>query len=111
MYGLSSFFIGEQRVADELGPIMRAAPEEEMRIFLCTQIADEARHVRFFNRFYEEVGVLESDTLTARLEETSPHLNPNFTRCSTSTCTAGWTGWPASPRISRRSSRRSRSTT
>src|SRR5881409_4481267 len=35
--GLSSFFIGEQRVAAELGPIMRAAPNEEMRIFLCTQ--------------------------------------------------------------------------
>ena len=27
MYGLSSFFIGEQKVADELGPIMRAAPD------------------------------------------------------------------------------------
>ena len=36
--------------------MMRAAPTEEMRIFLCTQIADEARHVRFFNRFYDEVG-------------------------------------------------------
>ena len=59
MYGLSAFFIGEQRVTDELGPIMRAAPTEEMRIFLSTQIADEARHVRFFNRFYDEVGVLE----------------------------------------------------
>ena len=56
MYGLSSFFIGEQRVAEELGPMMRAAPTEEMRIFLCTQIADEARHVQFFNRFYDEVG-------------------------------------------------------
>ena len=49
MYGLSAFFIGEQKVADELGPIMRAAPTEEQRIFLCTQIADEARHVRFFD--------------------------------------------------------------
>jgi ribonucleoside-diphosphate reductase beta chain len=78
MYGLSSFFIGEQRVAEELGPMMRAAPTEEMRIFLCTQIADEARHVRFFNRFYDEVGVLESTTLQARLEETSEHLNPQF---------------------------------
>jgi ribonucleoside-diphosphate reductase beta chain len=48
MYGLSSFFIGEQKVADELGPIMRAAPTEQQRIFLSTQIADEARHVRFF---------------------------------------------------------------
>src|SRR5207248_7202248 len=78
MYGLSSFFIGEQRVAEELGPMMRAAPTEEMRIFLCTQIADEARHVQFFNRFYEEVGVLESQTLQGRLEETSEHLNPQF---------------------------------
>src|SRR3954447_25778558 len=78
MYGLSSFFIGEQKVAEELGPMMRAAPTEEMRIFLCTQIADEARHVQFFNRFYEEVGVLESDNLQDRLEETSAHLNPQF---------------------------------
>jgi ribonucleoside-diphosphate reductase beta chain len=78
MYGLSSFFIGEQKVADELGPIMRAAPDEDMRIFLCTQIADEARHVAFFNRFYEEVGVLEADSLNGRLAETSAHLSPNF---------------------------------
>jgi ribonucleoside-diphosphate reductase beta chain len=78
MYGLSSFFIGEQRVAEELGPMMRAAPTEEMRIFLCTQIADEARHVQFFNRFYEEVGVLEADDLQGRLEETSDHVNPEF---------------------------------
>jgi ribonucleoside-diphosphate reductase beta chain len=78
MYGLSSFFIGEQKVAEELGPMMRAAPSEEMRVFLCTQIADEARHVQFFNRFYEEVGVLESDTLQDRLAETSEHVNPEF---------------------------------
>jgi ribonucleoside-diphosphate reductase beta chain len=78
MYGLSSFFIGEQKVAEELGPMMRAAPTEEMRVFLCTQIADEARHVRFFNRFYEEVGILEADTLQGRLVETSEHVNPEF---------------------------------
>jgi ribonucleoside-diphosphate reductase beta chain len=78
MYGLSSFFIGEQKVAEELGPMMRAAPTEEMQIFLCTQIADEARHVAFFNRFYAEVGVLDSDNLQDRLAETSEHLNPEF---------------------------------
>src|SRR6476469_7166650 len=78
MYGLSSFFIGEQKVAEELGPIMRAAPTEEQKIFLCTQIADEARHVRFFERVYREVGVLESDDLGAMLEETSAHLNTKF---------------------------------
>src|SRR5215216_3632581 len=78
MYGLSAFFIGEQRVASELGPMMRAAPEENMRLFLCTQIADEARHVAFFDRFYSEVGVLESVGLDDRLAETSEHLNPEF---------------------------------
>jgi ribonucleoside-diphosphate reductase beta chain len=78
MYGLSSFFIGEQRVTDELGPMIKAAPSEDMKIFLSTQIADEARHVRFFDRFYSEVGVLESDSLHGRLTETSAHLNPAF---------------------------------
>jgi ribonucleoside-diphosphate reductase beta chain len=78
MYGLSSFFIGEQKVTDELGPMIYAAPSEEIKIFLSTQIADESRHVRFFDRFYSEVGVLESDSLAARLEETSAHLNPAF---------------------------------
>src|SRR5919112_1058280 len=76
MYGLSSFFVGEQRVAAELGPIMRAAPQEDMRVFLGTQIADEARHVAFFDRFYTEVGVLEADGLQERLAETAGHLNP-----------------------------------
>lgn len=78
MYGLSSFFVGEQRVASELGPMMRAFPTEPMRLFCCTQIADEARHVAFFNRFYEQVGVLEASDLTGRLQETADHLNENF---------------------------------
>jgi ribonucleoside-diphosphate reductase beta chain len=78
MYGLSSFFVGEQRVAAELGPMMWACPQEDMRIFLCTQIADEARHVAFFDRFYSEVGVLQAQELDGRLQETSEHLNPEF---------------------------------
>jgi ribonucleoside-diphosphate reductase beta chain len=78
MYGLSAFFVGEQRVAAELGPMMRAAPDEAMRLFLCTQIADEARHVAFFDRFYSEVGVLRSEGLEERLAETAEHLNPEF---------------------------------
>src|ERR1700754_4017481 len=80
MYGLSSFFIGEQKVAEELGPIMRAAPTEDQKIFLCTQIAGGARHVRFFERFYREVGVLEAEGLSEMLTETAEHLNDNFGR-------------------------------
>src|SRR5438132_4980030 len=78
MYGLSSFFIGEQKVAEELGPIMRATPDEEMRIFLCTQIADEARHVAFFNRFYEEVGIYDTDDLQERLDASVEHTTEQF---------------------------------
>jgi len=78
MSGLSSFFAGEQRVEAELGPLMRAVPDEDMRIFLATQIADEARHVVFFDRFYTEVGVLESDGIANRLEETAEHITPEF---------------------------------
>ena len=79
MYGLSAFFIGEQRVTDELGPIMRAAPTEDQRIFLSTQIADEARHVRFFDRFYSEVGVYDGcDGVADRLRQTEEHVNPAF---------------------------------
>ena len=77
--GLSSFFIGEQRVEAELGPLMRAVPDEDMRIFLSTQIADEARHVVFFDRFYTEVGLLEADGLEGRLAETSAHVTDDFT--------------------------------
>src|SRR3954470_22423334 len=78
MTGLSAFFIGEQRVTAELGPIMRAAPDEDMRIFLSTQIADEARHVAFFDRFYREVGVYDADGLEERLDATAEHLNDDF---------------------------------
>ena len=79
LFGLSGFFLGEQLVTDELGPIMRAAPLSEQRIFLSTQIADEARHVRFFNRFYEEVGILDdAKGLADRLEATRTRVGGSF---------------------------------
>ena len=49
------FFIGEQAVTDTLSPILHAAPYEDERIFLATQIADEARHTVFFQRFFDQV--------------------------------------------------------
>lgn len=79
LFGLSAFFLGEQRVTDELGPIMRAMPDEAQRLFLSTQIADEARHVRFFDRFFEEVGVLEGlGELGERLKAARARVNESF---------------------------------
>jgi ribonucleoside-diphosphate reductase beta chain len=52
---MTLFFVGEQAVTDTLSPILHAAPREDERIFLATQVADEARHTVFFQRFFAEV--------------------------------------------------------
>ncbi|MGH2777229.1 MAG: ribonucleotide-diphosphate reductase subunit beta [Actinomycetota bacterium] len=49
------FFVGEQAVTDTLSPLVHAAPDEPSRIFLATQLVDEARHAVFFSRFFREV--------------------------------------------------------
>jgi ribonucleoside-diphosphate reductase beta chain len=76
--GFSGFFLGEQRVARELGPMLRAAPSEEARLFLATQIADEARHVAFFDRFFAEVGVMRGDDLAQRIARLEEHRGDAF---------------------------------
>lgn len=49
------FFVGEQAVTDTLSPLVHAAPDEQSRIFLSTQLVDEARHSVFFMRFFSDV--------------------------------------------------------
>lgn len=49
------FFVGEQAVTDTLSPLVHAAPDEQSRIFLSTQLVDEARHSVFFSRFFDDV--------------------------------------------------------
>jgi ribonucleoside-diphosphate reductase beta chain len=51
----SGFFYGEQAVTDTLSPLLIGAPDEEHRLFLSTQVVDEARHSYFFARFYNDV--------------------------------------------------------
>jgi ribonucleoside-diphosphate reductase beta chain len=52
---LTLFFVGEQAVTDTLSPLVHAAPDEPSRVYLATQLVDEARHSVFFSRFFEEV--------------------------------------------------------
>jgi ribonucleoside-diphosphate reductase beta chain len=52
---LTLFFVGEQAVTDTLSPLVHAAPDEPSRVFLATQLVDEARHSVFFSRFFDEV--------------------------------------------------------
>jgi ribonucleoside-diphosphate reductase beta chain len=49
------FFFGEQAVTDTLSPLLIGAPDELNRLFLSTQVVDEARHSYFFARVYHDV--------------------------------------------------------
>ncbi len=78
MYGLSAFFRGEACVTDTLGPYITAMPDEEMRLFLTTQLSDEARHTVFFARFFREVLGIERETLEDTLEVTHQYMNSHL---------------------------------
>src|SRR5690242_20239658 len=72
LYDLAGFFQGEASVADALAPYLPAMPDEEMRIYVATQLVDEARHTVFFARFFNDVigideGALKETLAVARL--------------------------------------------
>jgi ribonucleoside-diphosphate reductase beta chain len=55
LYGLSAFFVGEERVTNQFAGLVMAAEDKHEEAFLTTQFVDEARHAQHFNRLYEEV--------------------------------------------------------
>ena len=55
LYGLSAFFVGEERVTNQFSGLVLAAEDKHEEAFLLTQQVDEARHAHHFNRLYEEV--------------------------------------------------------
>jgi ribonucleoside-diphosphate reductase beta chain len=58
----SGFHHGERQVEVEL-PVFMLGGSEESRIYMSSQIEDEARHTVFFDRFYREVVGLEGDDI------------------------------------------------
>jgi ribonucleoside-diphosphate reductase beta chain len=75
IYGLSAFFQGEACVTDTLAPYVLAMPEEEMRLFVTTQLVDEARHTVFFARFFHEVMGIEAGMLEGQLAFARQYMN------------------------------------
>ncbi|MFZ0040147.1 MAG: ribonucleotide-diphosphate reductase subunit beta [Solirubrobacteraceae bacterium] len=55
LYGLSAFFVGEERVTNQFSGLVLSAEDKHEEAFLLTQQVDEARHAQHFNRLYEEV--------------------------------------------------------
>lgn len=76
---LSSFFIGEERVTTQFSGLVMAYEDEDEEAFLTTQQVDEARHMKFFDRFYREVVGLEQEAFDDRLARVREELNEAFT--------------------------------
>ena len=62
LWNYAMFLVGEEAVARTLTPVLDAAPTHDQKIFLTTQIVDEARHHVFFDRFMREVAGQGTDT-------------------------------------------------
>jgi ribonucleoside-diphosphate reductase beta chain len=80
VWGLSSFFIGEERVTTQFSGLVMAYEDEAEEAYLTTQQVDEARHMQFFDRFYREVVGLEDPTFGARLQRVRGALNDAFVK-------------------------------
>lgn len=73
------FLHGEEAVARTLAPFVSAAYTQEQRVFLTTQIVDEARHHVFFSRFMREVVGIGHD-MESTLAVVRPDLTWGFRR-------------------------------
>lgn len=66
---LAELEVGEDCVTRTLGALVNTPPTDDDRIFLCTQMADEARHVRFFETYLAEAcGVRHGEQHAQELE-------------------------------------------
>jgi ribonucleoside-diphosphate reductase beta chain len=74
---LSSFFIGEERVATQFGGLVGAYEGQSEEAFLTTQQVDEARHAQHFNNFYTQV-IGYDGSFEDRLERAREDLNDAF---------------------------------
>ncbi|SHH24522.1 ribonucleoside-diphosphate reductase beta chain [Jatrophihabitans endophyticus] len=52
---LAELEVGEVTVTHTLGSLVERPPTDDDQIYLCTQLADEARHVRFFQTYLDDV--------------------------------------------------------
>ena len=72
--GFVVFFQGEVSVTNSLIPYVAAMPTEAQRIFLTTQLVDEARHATFFGKFFREALQIEGPDIESILKQFQPLL-------------------------------------
>jgi len=78
--GIARFGGGEEAVTEDLMPLGLALEDTDARMFLTTQLYEEAKHTRFFDRYWEEV--LDPVAAELDLEPTDPtderYLNDSY---------------------------------
>jgi ribonucleoside-diphosphate reductase beta chain len=77
LWGLSSFFLGEERVTTQFSGLVMAYEDQHEEAYLTTQQVDEARHAQFFDRFYDEVFAFDG-TMDDRLQRVREEVNDAF---------------------------------
>jgi ribonucleoside-diphosphate reductase beta chain len=77
LWGLSAFFVGEDRVTSQFSGLVLAAQDKHEEAFLISQQVDEARHAQHFNRLYEEVFAFDG-SFEQRLERARQDLTPEY---------------------------------
>jgi len=77
MWGLSAFFVGEERVTNQFSGLVMAAEDKHEEAFLLTQQVDEARHAQHFNRLFEEVFRYDGE-FEDRLARAREDLNEDY---------------------------------
>lgn len=77
LWNYAMFLDGEESVTVTLAPFLHAAPHDEDRVYLATQVADEARHHVFFDRFLREVCHIGQDYCST-LEATRSQLTRGY---------------------------------
>ena len=78
IYGLSGFYLGEERVTTQFSGLVMAYADEQEESFLTTQQVDEARHMQFFDRFYREVIGYDETEIGARLSRAREEVTDAF---------------------------------
>jgi len=75
---LGSNYIDEERVSTRFAGLLTAYADHQEEAFLATQQVDEARHMQFFDRFYDEVIGMEGDDTAARIDKAREAMNDSF---------------------------------
>lgn len=76
LFGYVQFFNGEISVTNALLPFVNAMPSLDQRIYITTQLADEAKHSVFFDRWFTDVLGIGRQVIGDQIEEFQDYQHP-----------------------------------